>query len=55
MKVFAKTYPLRTTNEWLDRVKKAAAKNGNDSMKEFIEQAIEEKIKSVEGKEDESV
>lgn len=51
-KVYAKTYPLRTTNVWLDKVRDASKKAGYDSMKDFMEDAIEEKIKRTGEKED---
>lgn len=42
-----KTFPIRTTNAWLDEVQKAADKNGNSSKHDFIVEAVNEKVKSV--------
>lgn len=45
MTIQAKTFPIRTTSDWLEEVKKAADKE-NKSMHEFIVEAVNEKLKS---------
>lgn len=42
----AKTFPIRTTDQWLAEVKKAADKE-NKSMHEFMIEAVTEKTKEV--------
>ena len=42
--IISKTFPIRTTNLWLDEVKKAADKE-NKSMQEFVQEAVEAKVK----------
>lgn len=42
----AKTFPLRTTSEWLDKLEKASKKTG-ESKHEFAIDAIEKKMVNV--------
>jgi uncharacterized protein (DUF1778 family) len=43
--VKAKTFPIRTTDQWLEEVKKAADKEGK-SMHDFVVDAVAEKVKA---------
>lgn len=46
MTIQAKTFPIRTTDQWLAEVKKAAEKESK-SMHEFVVDAVAEKVKEV--------
>lgn len=46
----AKTFPLRTTKDWLDKLEKASKGTG-ESKHEFVIDAVDKKMNEVLGKE----